>query len=91
MAPYYMLEEGDFLYYYIASVGIVAVMAICLGFCFGSCIFVGGGTAALKAVEEGLKNLESYTGVKTGANANADDGFQRHGENGDGEERKQNA
>ena len=26
MAPYYMLEEGDFLYYYIASVGVLAVI-----------------------------------------------------------------
>ena len=85
-----MLEEGEFLYYYVMTVAVVSLVALCLGFCIGSCMFVTGATQILKLVEEGLKNLEEYTGVKTGAEANPDNDFYRSGAGGDGEERKQN-
>ena len=72
-----MLEEGDFLYYYVMTVAVLSLVVLGLGCCIGSCMFVTGASQILKLVEEGLKNLEAYTGVKTGAEGNTDNDYQR--------------
>ena len=52
---YYMLEEGNFLYYYSASVGYFLAAMVVIGCLIGSCMLNLGANAVLKMVEHGMK------------------------------------
>ena len=55
---YYMLQEGNFLYYYAATVGTFAGAIIFIGLLIGSCMFNLGANAVLKLVEEAMKKAD---------------------------------
>ena len=53
-----MREEGDFLYYYLATIVIFGFVVLLLACMVGSCLFMGGSFTAIKMIEDAIKNID---------------------------------
>ena len=53
-----MLEEGNFFYYYSATVGTFTTAIVFIACLVGSCVFNLGANAVLKLVEEAMKKAD---------------------------------
>ena len=56
---YYLRQEGDFLYYYMVTCGVVLLIFLILACCVGTILFGAGSLAALKMAEGILMNLDN--------------------------------
>lgn len=77
-APYYIKQEGDFLYnYFLAGMLCLSVMLI-LSAILGLTICMGSSAFSLKMVEEALKNIDALPAMmKAQSKQGKDDGFSR--------------
>ena len=51
------------MYYYVVTLGILALVVMFLACCFGSIIFFGGSFVSLKFIEEILQNMDKIPGM----------------------------
>ena len=56
---FYLKDEADFMYYYLASMLVFGIVVLALACLVGSCLFMGGSFTALKMIEDMLKNLDN--------------------------------
>ena len=77
-APYYIKQEGDFLYNYFLVGMIVFVMILIVSAILGATLCMGSSAFSLKLVEESLKNIDALPAMmKAQQKKNRDDGFSR--------------